>query len=100
MHEGVFIMPQEAMELVLNEALKDYESSLWLKAVKVKLSFPQQIVKSTNTFETLSGLATISIGLAPLTNASKKLEAREPRNFFVCFVFVYTFLRQPPVELV
>ena len=45
MQEGVFIMPQEAMEPVLNEALIDYESSLWLKAVKIKLIFPQQIVE-------------------------------------------------------
>ena len=33
------------MEPVLNEALIDYESGLWLKAVKIKLSFPQQIVE-------------------------------------------------------
>ena len=45
MQEGIFIKPQEAMEPVLNEALIDYESSLWLKAVKIKLSFPQQIVE-------------------------------------------------------
>ena len=45
MQEGVFITPQEAMEPVLNEALIDYESRLWLKAVKIKLSFPQQIVE-------------------------------------------------------
>ena len=44
MREGVFITPQEAMEPVLNEALIDYESRLRLKAVKIKLSFPQQIV--------------------------------------------------------
>ena len=43
--EGVFITPQEAMEPVLNEALIDYESRLRLKTVKIKLSFPQQIVK-------------------------------------------------------
>ena len=36
---------QEAMEPVLNEALIDYESRLRLKAVKIKLSFPQQIVE-------------------------------------------------------
>ena len=45
MQEGVFITPQEAMEPVLNEALIDYESRRWLKAVKINLSFPQQIVK-------------------------------------------------------
>ena len=45
MQEGVVIMPQEAMEPVLNEALVDYESRLWLKTVKIKLSFPQQIVE-------------------------------------------------------
>ena len=33
------------MEPGLNEALIDYESSLPLKAVKIKLSFPQQIVE-------------------------------------------------------
>ena len=33
------------MEPVLNEALIDYELRLWLKAVKIKLSFPQQIVE-------------------------------------------------------
>ena len=37
--------PQESMEPVLNEALTDYDSRLWLKAVKFKLSFPQQIVE-------------------------------------------------------
>ena len=45
MQEGVFITPQEAMEPVLNEALIDHESRLRLKAVKIKLSFPQQIVE-------------------------------------------------------
>ena len=45
MQEGVFITPQEAMEPGLHEALIDYESSLRLKAVKIKLSFPQQIVE-------------------------------------------------------
>ena len=45
MQEGVFITPQEAMEPVLNEALIDYESRLRLKTVKIKLSFPQQIVE-------------------------------------------------------
>ena len=45
MQEGVFITPQEVMEPVLNEALIDYESRRWLKAVKIKLSFPQQIVE-------------------------------------------------------
>ena len=45
MQKGVFITPQEAMEPVLNEALIDYESRLWLKAVKIKLSVPQQIVE-------------------------------------------------------
>ena len=45
MQEGVFIKPQEAMEPGPNEALIDYESSLRLKAVKIKLSFPQQIVE-------------------------------------------------------
>ena len=45
MQEEVFITPQEAMELVLNEALIDYESKLWLKVVRIKLSFPQQIVE-------------------------------------------------------
>ena len=33
------------MEPVLNKALIDYESRRWLKAVKIKLSFPQQIVE-------------------------------------------------------
>ena len=33
------------MEPVLNEALIDYELRLWLKAVKIKLSFPQQIAE-------------------------------------------------------
>ena len=33
------------MEPVLNGALIDYESRLWLKAVKIKLSFPQQIME-------------------------------------------------------
>ena len=33
------------MEPVLNEALIDYETRLRLKAVKIKLSFPQQIVE-------------------------------------------------------
>ena len=33
------------MEPVLNEALIEYESRLRLKAVKIKLSFSQQIVK-------------------------------------------------------
>ena len=45
MQEGVFITLQETMERVLNEALIDYESRLRLKAVKIKLSFPQQIVE-------------------------------------------------------
>ena len=45
MQEGVFITPQEAMEPVLNEALIDYKSRLRLKAVKIKLRFPQQIVE-------------------------------------------------------
>ena len=45
MHEGVFITLQKAMEPVLNEALIDYESRLRLKAVKIKLGFPQQIVE-------------------------------------------------------
>ena len=45
MQEGVFITPREAMEPVLNEARIDYESRLRLKAVKIKLSFPQQIVE-------------------------------------------------------
>ena len=45
MQEGVFITPQEAMEPVLNEALIDYKSRLWLKVVKIMLSFPQQIVE-------------------------------------------------------
>ena len=45
MQGGVFITPQEAMEPGPNEALIDYESSLRLKAVKIKLSFPQQIVE-------------------------------------------------------
>ena len=45
MQEGVFITPQEAMEPVLNEALIEYESRLWLKAVKINLSFPQQMVE-------------------------------------------------------
>ena len=45
MQEGVFITPQEAMEPVLNEARIEYESRLRLKAVKIKLSFPQQIVE-------------------------------------------------------
>ena len=45
MQEGVFITPQEAMEPVLNEVLIDYESRLRLKTVKIKLSFPQQIVE-------------------------------------------------------
>ena len=45
MQEGVFITPQEAIEPGLNEALIDYESSLRLKAVKIKLSFPQQTVE-------------------------------------------------------
>ena len=33
------------MEPVLNEALMDYESRFWLKAVKIKLRFPQQTVE-------------------------------------------------------
>ena len=33
------------MEPGLNGAMIDYESSLHLKAVKIKLSFPQQIVE-------------------------------------------------------
>ena len=37
--------PQEAMEPGPNGALIDYESSLQLKAVKIKLSFPQQRVE-------------------------------------------------------
>ena len=45
MQEGVFITSQEAMESVLNEALIDYESRLWFKAVEIKLSFPQQTVE-------------------------------------------------------
>ena len=45
MQEDVFITPQEAMEPVLNEARIEYESRLRLKAVKTKLSFPQQIVE-------------------------------------------------------
>ena len=45
MQEGVFITPQEAMEPGPNEALIDYESSLLLKAVKIKLSVPQHIVE-------------------------------------------------------
>ena len=45
MQEGVFITPQEAMEPRLNGAMIDLESSLHLKAVKIKLSFPQQIVE-------------------------------------------------------
>ena len=45
MQEGVFITPQEAMEPVLNEAPIDYESRLRLKAVKIKLSVPRQIVE-------------------------------------------------------
>ena len=45
MKGGVFITPQEAMEPRLNGAMIDYESSLHLKAVKIKLSFPQQIVE-------------------------------------------------------
>ena len=45
MQNGVLITPQEAMEPVLNEELVDYESRLWLKAVKIKLSLPQQIVE-------------------------------------------------------
>ena len=45
MQEGVFTEPQEAMQPELNEALIDYELRLWLKAVKIKLSFPQQIVE-------------------------------------------------------
>ena len=39
MQEGVFITPQEAMELVLNETLIDHESSSSLKAVKSSLAF-------------------------------------------------------------
>ena len=42
---GVFITPQEAMEPGPNQALIDYESSLRLMAVKMKLSFPQHIVE-------------------------------------------------------
>ena len=45
MQGGVFITPQEAMEPGPNGALIDCESSLQLKAVKIKLSFPQQIVE-------------------------------------------------------
>ena len=45
MQGGVFITPQEAMEPGPNEAVIDYESSLRLRAVKIKLSFPQQIVE-------------------------------------------------------
>ena len=45
MQEGVFITPQEVMEPGLNEALIDYESGFRLKAVKIKLSFPQPIVE-------------------------------------------------------
>ena len=45
MQGGVFITPQEAMEPTMNGAMIDYESSLRLKAVKIKLSFPQQIVE-------------------------------------------------------
>ena len=45
MQGGVFITPQEAMERGLNRALIDYGLSLQLKAVKIKLSFPQQIVE-------------------------------------------------------
>ena len=45
MQGGVFIKPQEAMEPRPNGAMIDYESSLHLKAVKIKLSFPQQIVE-------------------------------------------------------
>ena len=41
MQGGVFITPQEALEPGPNGALIDYESSLQLKAVKIKLSFPQ-----------------------------------------------------------
>ena len=39
MIEGVFITPQEAMELVLNETLIDHESRPSLKAVKSSLAF-------------------------------------------------------------
>ena len=46
MQGGVFITPQEAMEPGPNGALIDYASSLQLKAVEIKLSFPsQQIVE-------------------------------------------------------
>ena len=45
MQGGVFITPQEAMEPRPNGAMIDYESSLHLKAVKIELSFPQQIVE-------------------------------------------------------
>ena len=45
MQGGVFITPQEALEPRPNGAMIDYESSLHLKAVKIKLSFPQQIVE-------------------------------------------------------
>ena len=45
MQGGVSITPQEAMEPGPNGALIDHESSLQLKAVKIKLSFPQQIVE-------------------------------------------------------
>ena len=45
MQGGIFITLQEAMEPRPNGAVIDYESSLQLKAVKIKLSFPQQIVE-------------------------------------------------------
>ena len=45
MQGGVFITPQEAMEPRPNGALMTTSRAFRLKAVKIKLSFPQQIVE-------------------------------------------------------
>ena len=45
MQGGVFITPQEAMEPRLNGALMTTSRVFQLKAIKIKLSFPQQIVE-------------------------------------------------------
>ena len=76
MQEGVFITPQEAMGPVLNEALIDYESRLWLKAVKIKLSFPQQIVEEHEHVRDANQLGARHDLHRPRTNHKRLQEAR------------------------